>query len=79
MFKNFKTKIIPWLPPVIYGFIAIICGFTGLYVPETLNRPLPNSIEDVLKWTRTLSKDEWKEARKNKQFSNNVNIIKTKI
>jgi hypothetical protein len=27
-------------------------------VPETLNRPLPNSIEDVLKWPRHLTTDE---------------------
>jgi hypothetical protein len=29
-------------------------------VPETLNRPLPNSVDDVVKWHRNLSTDEWK-------------------
>ena len=48
----------PTLPPVIYGSIAIVCGFLSLYVPETLNRPLPNSIEDIIKWPRTLSSEE---------------------
>ena len=48
------------MPSLIYGIISVVCGFISLYVPETLNRPLPNSIEDVLKWPRTLTEEEWK-------------------
>ena len=43
-------------------------------MPETLNRPLPNSIEDVLKWSRTLSTEEWKEVRSDSSF--NCNLFK---
>lgn len=63
-----------WLPPVIYGVIAILCGCVCLYVPETLNRPLPNSIEDVLKWPRGLTDEERKKARQLSQI--NCNIFK---
>ena len=64
-----KTKLVPWLPPVIYGVVSIICGYTCLYVPETLNRPLPNSVEDVLKWSRDLTPEEWKIVKENTKFN----------
>ena len=50
----------PRLPPIIYGVISILCGIVSLYIPETLNRPLPNSIDDVVKWPKKLSKEESK-------------------
>ena len=53
--------------------ISIICGFISLYVPETLNRPLPNSVEDVVKWQRTLTDDEWKAVNQlNKKELNKI-------
>lgn len=58
------SKIAPSMPALIYGTFSILCGLISLYVPETLNRPLPNSIEDVVSWPRTLSADEWKVVRK---------------
>lgn len=58
------SKIAPNLPALIYGALSILCGLISLYVPETLNRPLPNSIEDVVKWPRSLNSDEWKVVRK---------------
>jgi MFS family permease len=54
------SKIMPRLPPIIYGVISILCGIVSLYIPETLNRPLPNSIDDVVKWPKKLSKEESK-------------------
>ena len=41
-------KVFPWLPVQIYGAIAIICGFLYLYVPETTNLSLPNSVEEII-------------------------------
>jgi len=63
----------PRLPAIIYGIISITCGIISLYVPETLNRPLPNSIDDVVKWPRSLSKEEKKRVKKlNKEELNSV-------
>ena len=59
MISIYLSKINPILPSIIYGIISVVCGFISLYVPETLNRPLPNSIEDVIKWPRTLTEEEW--------------------
>jgi hypothetical protein len=52
------VKIIPWLPFAIYAVFSIFAGWSYLYLPETLNRPLPNSIEDVVKWPITLTSEE---------------------
>jgi MFS family permease len=59
----YMSKIVPSLPPTVYGSVSIICGLVYLYLPETLNRSLPNSIEDVVKWPRTLSSEEWKAVK----------------
>lgn len=63
----------PRLPAIIYGVISISCGMISLYVPETLNRPLPNSIDDIVKWPRSLSKEEKRIVRKlNREERNTV-------
>ncbi|XP_066591971.1 organic cation transporter protein [Prorops nasuta] len=36
----------PKVPATIFGFIALISGFLALYLPETVNQPMPESIED---------------------------------
>jgi len=59
----YMSKIVPSLPPTVYGSVSIICGIIYLYLPETLNRSLPNNIEDVVKWPRTLSSEEWKAVK----------------
>ena len=71
------SKIMPRLPPIIYGVISILCGVVSLYIPETLNRPLPNSIDDVVKWPRKLSKEESKMVKElnKKEFD----FVKQKI
>jgi len=36
----------PRVPAALFGFIALVAGFLALYLPETLNQPMPESIED---------------------------------
>ena len=66
----------PRLPAIIYGVISISCGIISLYVPETLNRPLPNSIDDIVKWPRSLSKEEKKVVHKLNREERNA-VIKS--
>uniref|UniRef100_A0A8C6VQK2 Uncharacterized protein n=1 Tax=Naja naja TaxID=35670 RepID=A0A8C6VQK2_NAJNA len=36
-----------FLPPIVYGVIPIMAGIIACLLPETLNVPLPDTIEDV--------------------------------
>jgi hypothetical protein len=36
----------PMIPAVLFGTIAIISGFLTMFLPETLNTTMPQSIED---------------------------------
>ncbi|XP_076606774.1 solute carrier family 22 member 6 [Chaetodon auriga] len=38
---------LPWLPGIIYGGAPIISGVAGIFLPETLGSPLPDTIQDV--------------------------------
>ncbi|XP_029283468.1 solute carrier family 22 member 6 [Cottoperca gobio] len=45
-------EVLPALPSVVYGGAAVIAGFFACFLPETLNMPLPDTIEDVEeKWS----------------------------
>lgn len=63
MISFYLGKIQPDMPAVIYGIISIICGVISLYIPETLNRPLPNSVSEVVKWPRSLTREEKKAVK----------------
>ncbi|XP_062951227.1 organic anion transporter 3 [Cynocephalus volans] len=41
----------PFIPNVIYGTIALLGGSAALFLPETLNRPLPETLEDMEIWS----------------------------
>jgi len=42
----------PWLPGVLFGALSIGGSVLILFLPETLNRPLPQTIEDIENWSR---------------------------
>ncbi|TRY74229.1 hypothetical protein DNTS_015118 [Danionella cerebrum] len=45
-------EILPALPNIVYGGSAVIAGLIAFLLPETLNIPLPDTIEDVEeRWT----------------------------
>ncbi|XP_047463057.1 solute carrier family 22 member 6 [Mugil cephalus] len=45
-------EILPALPSLVYGGAAVLAGCFGFFLPETLNMPLPDTIEDVEeKWS----------------------------
>lgn len=37
----------PWIPGFIYGAAPILSGLVGIFLPETLGIPLPDTIQDV--------------------------------
>ena len=47
-----QARILPWLPGVLFGALAIGGGLLALFLPETLNRPLPQTIEDIENWSK---------------------------
>ncbi|XP_073336005.1 solute carrier family 22 member 6 isoform X3 [Pagrus major] len=40
-------EVLPALPSVVYGGAAVLAGCFACFLPETLNVPLPDTIEDV--------------------------------
>lgn len=40
-------EMLPALPSMIYGGAAVVAGIIAFFLPETLNIPLPDTIEDV--------------------------------
>ncbi|CAI5642324.1 unnamed protein product [Oreochromis niloticus] len=54
-------EVLPALPSLVYGGSAVLAGCFACFLPETLNVPLPDTIEDVeTKWSgrRSASQQE---------------------
>ncbi|KAK7012883.1 hypothetical protein SK128_011585 [Halocaridina rubra] len=47
--------LIPWIPSIIFGGASLSAGFITLFLPETLGKPLPDTINDI-EYTKTMSK-----------------------
>ena len=41
---------LPWLPGLLFGGLSTAAGLLTLLLPETLNRPLPQTIDDIEQW-----------------------------
>jgi len=58
-----QSRILPWLPGVLFGGLSIGGSLLILFLPETLNRPLPQTIEDIENWSKKpKDKPETKES-----------------
>uniref|UniRef100_A0A3Q1FPG0 Solute carrier family 22 member 6 n=1 Tax=Acanthochromis polyacanthus TaxID=80966 RepID=A0A3Q1FPG0_9TELE len=56
-------EILPALPSLVYGGAAVLAGCFACFLPETLNMPLPDTIEDVEeKWSGRSSVSGQKEG-----------------
>ena len=54
----FQAKQAFWVPGVVFGVMSVVVGLMTLILPETHQRALPTTIEEVEGWTRTVSKEE---------------------
>jgi len=43
-----------WIPSAVFTIVTFVTGLMALLLPETLNRPLPETIEEIESWTRSL-------------------------
>jgi len=53
-----QARILPWLPGLLFGGLAIGGSLLILLLPETLNRPLPQTIEDIENWSKKPKADK---------------------
>ncbi|XP_051001999.1 organic anion transporter 3 [Acomys russatus] len=49
-------EVHPFLPNVIFGSLALLGGSAAFFLLETLNRPLPETIEDIQHWHQQVKK-----------------------
>ena len=47
LLMDYISQVLPALPSVVYGGAAVIASVFACFLPETLNKPLPDTIEDV--------------------------------
>ncbi|CAL8276384.1 unnamed protein product [Arctogadus glacialis] len=56
-------EYVTWLPGFVFGLVPFLSGVAAFLLPETLNTPLPDTIQDVEdRGTGRVSKTEKKEA-----------------
>uniref|UniRef100_A0ABK0M8D6 Solute carrier family 22 member 8 n=1 Tax=Rattus norvegicus TaxID=10116 RepID=A0ABK0M8D6_RAT len=59
----------PFIPNVIFGTTALLGGSAAFFLLETLNRPLPETIEDIQNWHKQVKKTKQEsEAEKASQI-----------
>jgi len=45
-----QAKEVPWLPGLLFGGLSTAAGLLTMLLPETLHRPLPQTIDDIELW-----------------------------
>ena len=60
---SFQYEKVPWLPGPLFGILSVAAGLLVLLLPETLNRPLPQTIEDIEAWSASPKKVQDKDQK----------------
>lgn len=47
-----QANVTAWLPGVVFGAVSIFGCLLALPLPETRNRPLPQTVEDIENWSK---------------------------
>ncbi|KAL7637261.1 UNVERIFIED_CONTAM: hypothetical protein RMT77_011973 [Armadillidium vulgare] len=53
-------SIYPWIPSVIFGSLSFVAGFASIFIPETLNKNLHETIVDLEEEARAMKRKETK-------------------
>ncbi|RXG55657.1 Organic cation transporter protein [Armadillidium vulgare] len=61
---DFLGSIYPWIPSVIFGSLSFVAGFASIFIPETLNKNLHETIVDLEEEARTMKRKNPKENNK---------------
>lgn len=57
IYQYFPKQLIkyPTVPSLVFAVLSFLAALLVLILPETHKRPLPNTIEEVESWTRTVA------------------------
>jgi len=50
--------MVSWLPGLVFGILSMAAGLLTLLLPETLGRPLPQTIDDIEQWYSDKKSDD---------------------
>ncbi|KAL7044557.1 hypothetical protein ACKWTF_001963 [Chironomus riparius] len=79
-FAIFVEKYYKPLPYIIFGVLAIFGGIIYVYLPETLNRKLPNIVEESIALGSKTDEDECEVPLNHNRVENkNLNIRKSSV
>ena len=65
LYDILQIRVAPWFPGVVFGVMAVIAAGLTLLLPETLGRPLPQTIEEV---------ENWRHGRNTQQAKNKMKL-----
>ncbi|KAF4077332.1 hypothetical protein AMELA_G00206900 [Ameiurus melas] len=68
------SDAVAWLPSVIYGGVPILSGIFAYFLPETLNMPLPDTIQDTEDRGFKLRKSEVSPKKEKVVLNDQINI-----
>ena len=55
---SFQFRIYNWAPGIIFGMLALVAGLLTLLLPDTYNRPLPATVEEIAGWSLTKKEND---------------------
>ena len=51
------------IPTLIFGVFSLVAGLLALLLPETLNKELPETVDDVENWNKSKKQAEGSELK----------------
>lgn len=70
---NVLAEVWKPMPLVIFGVLSFVSGLLSLYLPETLNKKLPETIEEGERFGRKEAQDPMANAEELKHLNKDAN------